>query len=90
MTARLHEDGSVKPRRCPKCGALPASYRERWAGHAIIFEADEQGRPSKEGDAVPGTPRGGVLAKCACGHEWWLRGVLQITHLEQQPEKAVS
>lgn len=94
--ARLHEDGSVKPRRCPKCCALPVSYRERWEGHAIIFEADQLGRWTER---VEQTERGAravaVFARCACGHEWKLRGVRQITDLQQSteptgPTKAVS
>lgn len=84
MSRALREDGEVKPRRCPECGRFPVQYYEPWTG-GVYFSTDDQGRPSKDGDVVPGTPRGGVQATCACGKRWWLRGVLQITVLEPQP-----
>jgi hypothetical protein len=75
---------TVAPRRCPACGALPERYWEPWTG-GVEFLADDQGRPSKEGNVIAGLPRGGVRAECVCGRKWWLRGVSQITELEPQP-----
>jgi hypothetical protein len=52
--------------------------------HTITFEADSQGRPEPEGVMNPGRPDH-VVASCACGHSWKLKGIRQIIQLEQQP-----
>lgn len=65
--------------QCPKCGSSSLQLIEIWAGSTIVFDqvageivdscGDEGGDPFK------------VEARCACGHEWRLRGVMQISDL---------
>ena len=70
----------MKVRKCPKCGKLPGYYFEIWTGHRL-FDA-ENGIPSTEtDDADPGDPTHVVAGCDNCGHEWRLRGVIQITEL---------
>ena len=84
--ARFRRD-EVKPRRCPKCGELPKGYRERWEGHAIIFEADHLGRPTERVEQTERDAKAvAVFALCSCGHEWRLRGVRQIIQLQPSEE----
>jgi len=74
----------MKPRRCPRCRGNPSFYTEVWEGHTIEFEADKEGFPSDTGYLNPGNPYR-VTARCSkCGYNWRLRGVGQITDLEQQ------
>lgn len=80
-------DGTVKPPRCPACGSFPNHYDEIWIGHSIQFAADLKGRPAKEGYMGEGSPFK-VIATCRCGRSWKLRGVTQITELQQQPDEA--
>lgn len=71
----------MRLRRCPRCGALPASYIEVWDGHGIHFDA-EDGIPVDVGYLFEGNPSH-VIALCGCGHRWQLRGIRQITELRE-------
>ncbi len=69
--------------RCPKCGGLPGEYQEVWNGHGLSFDADAKGRPEQVGYTYEGSPDH-VLACCAkCGHGWRLKGVTQITEVQE-------
>lgn len=70
--------------RCPKCHKPPESYLEVSEAYTTFY-TDDQGRPDAEGFHSSGGPILHVEARCARGHKWRLRNVLQITDLEQQP-----
>lgn len=50
----------------------------------MSFEASADGTPDPEGILCEGEPTGVVIAECACGHSWRLRGVSQITDLRPE------
>ncbi len=77
---KKHRGPRRKLPRCPKCGAKPTLYHEYWAGHAITFGTLESGAPEEDGNMESGYPTH-VEAKCDCGHQWRLKGILQITDL---------
>jgi hypothetical protein len=73
---------TIKPRRCPKCGATAAYFNELWIDHAIVFDSDDGFYDGREGIIKEGRPYG-VEAICQEGHTWRLRGITQITELKQ-------
>jgi hypothetical protein len=75
--------------RCPKCRNRPIGYLELWKNHSISFKADETGRPQEEGNLTEGDPYK-VQAYCLCGHQWTLKGILQITSLTDAVDDAPS
>ena len=71
-----------KPPRCSDCRRFPIRYHE--ASEAFTtFEADAQGRPEQEGHHSHGDLLY-VVAECACGNKWRVRGVTQIINIEMQ------
>lgn len=70
----------IKRIKCPKCGGSPDSFLELYRDHGISFYM-EDGKLEREGILEPGEPYK-VEALCGtCGHQWRLRGVMQITDL---------
>ena len=67
---------------CPSCGKSAAVLIEIYHGHSITFECDGRTR-SEEGICSEGSPHH-VEAKCRCGKQWRLRGVMQITDLDKE------
>lgn len=70
---------------CPKCGAPPEALDEVWSSRVLSFdyrtgERAEEGWTTSEGNPTK------VIARCACGHCWRLRGVLQITSPCMDPQ----
>lgn len=76
----------MRIRRCPNCRGLPGSYTERWREHGIRFDALENGAITDgPGDKFDGEPYA-VDATCReCGFQWRLRGIQQITELQDPP-----
>ena len=74
----------LTPRKCPKCRKYANSYTEIWSGNCIQFDTDDSGKPLEHGSLVGDSDPDHVLAHCnTCDHYWRLRGVRQITELEQ-------
>ena len=65
-------------KRCPKCKKPAVRFIEYWRDHSITFGTEQDGDPESEGILEPGAPYC-VHGQCgSCGHEWRLRGVVQI------------
>ncbi len=73
-------DRKVDVPRCPRCRKPPVRYVEWWDGFTMSFDT-RAGVPESEGYKHDGYPSGKVVAECACGHEWRVRGVSQVTQL---------
>ncbi|MEZ8198491.1 hypothetical protein [Vibrio splendidus] len=66
--------------RCPKCGGSPVVYHEI-STQVHEFAADESGIEEK--GELESSDILYVVAVCgACDHEWKLRGIKQITDLQ--------
>lgn len=74
--------------KCRKCKADGENIVlvEHWQDHVIEFDQNSDGTIKPEGILRDGSPYK-VVARCGrCGHNWTLRGVLQITNLPQLKE----
>jgi hypothetical protein len=67
--------------RCPKCRKAPRQIVEYIVG-ASVFDVLEDGAV-RDGEGIH-EPGGyfKVEAKCGCGHRWRLKGVTQVTDLD--------
>ena len=74
-----------RPPRCPRCRGVPSRFLE-FTSAALGWQATPEGWAGlkDEGYTDPGYPEC-VDAVCgACGHQWRLRGVWQITDLHKE------
>jgi hypothetical protein len=63
--------------KCPKCNSVNLTLSENYKGHFIEWEQRAGTFDRANGSLNPGDPYQ-VRAKCNCGHEWTVRGALQI------------
>ena len=64
---------------CGQCKKPPSELVEVWTGAAIYYSVTESGLwDGRDGMVEPPERISHVEARCACGHEWRLRGVSQI------------
>ena len=75
---------ATKRVRCPSCGGAPERYVELGT-QTLSFEA-RLGQRAEEGFHNSGDILS-VSAVCACGHRWKLRGVRQITDLDERQKR---
>lgn len=69
--------------RCPQCKKNNVStLTEILDGGSMEFLV-EDGKVSNTGLLEHGSPRK-VLATCICGHEWVLRGVINVDEIEAE------
>lgn len=72
----------MKIRKCPRCGDIPYRYYEHLSPFYNMHYAEKDGTPELDcSENFIGDPTY-VEAQCNCGHSWKLRGVLQITDLQ--------
>jgi hypothetical protein len=71
---------------CPKCKSVAVNYIEQNSS-SITFDVDENGYASEIGYLADGADPYAVFGLCKNGHEWKLRGVRQITELQNSKEE---
>lgn len=76
-----------KVRKCPKCRQAAELYHEVWSGEQREYGVNPDGSVGVYHDVVPGDPHH-VEAECGCGHRWRLRGVRQLTDLQDKVDQA--
>jgi RNA polymerase subunit RPABC4/transcription elongation factor Spt4 len=62
---------------CPKCKSNSLTLVEVWKDHTITWEQENGEFDRKKGNLEMGDAYR-VEAKCECGHQWRIRGALQI------------
>ena len=67
---------------CPRCRKAAVELIEVYRDAAIYFCTDDSGLwDGRDGVLEPPETISHVEARCACGHQWRLRGVGQVTDL---------
>lgn len=79
----------IRPVFCPRCRRRreACTLTELWINHAATFDYYSGGYRSAIGELTPGRPYC-VEATCDCGYKWRLRGVQQITDLDEDTDNA--
>lgn len=72
--------------KCPKCRAKGSSValNELWNGGGLHFDQNDDGSISDKGIVSEGGPVGVEGICLSCGHIWKIRGVSQITELQNR------
>jgi predicted nucleic-acid-binding Zn-ribbon protein len=67
--------------KCPKCKSANINLIEVWSGATITWEVADGKFDRNYGNLESGDPYK-VEAKCSnCGHQWRVRGAIQITDI---------
>ena len=69
--------------KCPKCkNTKELTLIEVWKGHTISWEV-EDGKFDRNDGALEHGDAYKVEGKCKCGHQWTIRGALQISDVAE-------
>ena len=66
--------------KCPRCGKMKLSIKEMWADNSIEYMYQD-GEIEKDGNIETGYPYKVAASCCDCGHEWTIRGIVQVAQL---------
>lgn len=77
----------IRRLRCGKCGS-PPTYVTEIGSITMQFCVTQDGRFREAEGIQEAGDVDHVIASCACGHRWRVRGAVQVTGLDIGPEQA--